>query len=197
MNVFQNRTSNNSTKADPLDEPLLVDLEVVEDGTALQQCHSPRNPAVTKEFAMYGMLLGCCVGSLLHLATLGGSFVMLANLGVDASSSRAKMVALGMSFAISLLAVTLSAAVRSLLGIALRARDETMTTPSDNDLAYVRHCNLLGLVTGIFFASGATELLMDWNSYHVLLHGLSLCVWVATALLVCERKYSDLEKTTI
>jgi hypothetical protein len=197
MYVFQNRTFNYSTMADPLDEPLLVvDLEVVEDGTALQQCHSPRNPAVTREFAMYGMLLGCFVGSLLHLATLGGSFVMLANLGVDASSSRAKMVAFGMSFAISLLAVTLSAAIRSLLGIALRARDET-TTPSDNDLAYVRHCNLLGLVTGIFFASGATELLMDWNSYHVLLHGLSLFVWVATALVVCERKYADLKKTTI
>jgi hypothetical protein len=95
---------------------------------------------------------------------------------------------------ISLLAVTLNSAVRYLLGVALRRVSvETTTTPSENDLAYVRLCNLLGLVTGIFLASWATELLIEGNGNHVCLHGLTLVVWVGTALVISERKYADLD----
>jgi hypothetical protein len=191
MNFFKN---NNSTMEDSLDKPLLLDLEDTEDNNPSKQLAPPRIPAVTKEFALYSMLLGCCVGSLLHLATLGGSFVMLANIGLNPSSSRAKVVAFAMSLVISLLAVTLNSAVRYLLGVALRRVSvETTTTPSENDLAYVRLCNLLGLVTGIFLASGATELLIEGNGNHVCLHGLTLVVWVGTALVISERKYADLD----
>lgn len=141
---------------------------------------------VPKDLAAYSMLIGICIGSLLHLATLGGSFVLLSSLGVETSAG---LLSFGLSFAITLIAVTLSSAVRLLLGFALKT--STGVTPSDGDLAYVRLCNLLGLVTGIFVAAVSMESLMNWNSSHFLLHTVALLVWVVTAttLAATERSF--------
>lgn len=166
----------------------LLEMEPAEDDLS-QKGNRSLDRVLSKALAVYSMLVGICIGTFLHLATLGGSFVMLTSVGIDVSSTTARLLAFGLSFAISLVAFTLSSVVRFLLGLALQSSADV--TPSDSDLAYVRLCNLLGLVAGIFAASVSTEAIMDGNSSNFVLHTIALVIWVVATLAATERRYAQ------